>query len=199
MHTVVNTLGAKRIGIVLLDRHRRIVVANDHAQLLLHSGIEISVIEGELVSHRESDNYMLNQLLAAALSNSMEDVLEGVMVVRRPDGSPVTIYVSPFSADDILNLGILSKIAVIVMMMDPQDKPQIDKSRLADALSLTPAQAHVAAELASGEMVQSIAASTYRSLAVVRWHIKQMMTQLDVTSQTDLVRLVITTPSVLDN
>lgn len=199
LHTATSALGAKRIGIVLLDRRGLIVEANDHARFLIQRGIGLADVGGCLVAHDERDNSTLNQLLERALSDSVEKVHGSVMTVRRARALPLTLYVSQFSDGDFLDIGNLNEVAVMVMIVDPQDRLQVDPNRLADALDLTPAQARVAAHLASGATVQSIAESTYRSEAVIRWHLKQMMVRLDISSQTDLVRLVITTPGVFDN
>lgn len=199
VRSATSALGAKRIGIVLLNRHGLIVEANDHARQLLLRNVGLGDVGGSLVAHHEDDHSTLNHLLAAALSNSPEGVQGGVMTIRRAENLPLTLYVSSFSSGDFLDLGNLSKIAVMVMIVDPQNQPQVDANRLAQALSLTPAQARVAAALASGATVQSIAVSTCRSEAVIRWHLKQIMARLGISSQTDLVRIVITTPGVFDN
>lgn len=68
--------------------------------------------------------------------------------------------------------------AAMVLIVDPLDRPRVNPDRLSGALDLTPAQAHVAAAVASGGTVQSIAASSHRSEAVVRWHLKQIMARL---------------------
>lgn len=201
VRTAADALGAKRIGMVLLDRRARIVEANDYARLLLRDGVGLADVGGKgggsrLITRHVIDNQNLSSLLSSALAASPADAQGGVMSVRRPNASSLTLYVSPFACSDIPETSNLSEIAVMVMIVDPQDKPQIDASRLAMALDLTPAQSHVAASLASGATVQSIAASTYRSEATVRWHLKQMMQRLGISSQTDLVRLVITTPGV---
>lgn len=203
VRTAADALGARRTGIVLLDRQGRIVEANDHSRLLLRNGVGLADVgEGggsHLIAKHVDDNRTLSNLLSSALAASPADAQGGVMSVRRPNASSLTLYVSPFACFDIPDIGNLSEIAVMVVIVDPQDKPQVDANRLAMALDLTPAQARVAASLASGATVQSIAASTYRSEATVRWHLKQMMECLGISSQTDLVRLVLTTPGVFSN
>ncbi|MDE0349208.1 MAG: LuxR C-terminal-related transcriptional regulator [Gammaproteobacteria bacterium] len=89
--------------------------------------------------------------------------------------------------------------AAMVLIVDPLDRPRVNPDRLSGALDLTPAQAHVAAAVASGGTVQSIAASSHRSEAVVRWHLKQIMARLGLFGQTDLVRLVLTAPGVFQD
>ena len=203
VRTAADALGAKRIGILLLDRRGWIVEANDHARRLLRDGVGLADVGGQadnrLIARHVDDNRTLSNLLSSALATSAVDAQGGFMSVRRPSASPLTLYVSPFGSSDNPNIGSLNEIAAMVLIVDPQDKPEVDANRLEIALGLTYAQARIAASLASGATVQSIAASTNRSEATVRWHLKQMMQRLGISSQTDLVRLVITTPGVFSN
>ena len=92
----------------------------------------------------------------------------------------------------------MDSFAAMVLIVDPLDEAKVDAIRVAHALDLTPAQARVAAALASGGTVHSIAIASHRSEAAVRWHLKQMMARFELSGQTDLVRLVLTTPGVFD-
>ncbi|MCY3884842.1 MAG: LuxR C-terminal-related transcriptional regulator [Gammaproteobacteria bacterium] len=196
MTSTAEALSAKRIGIVLLNRSGQIVETNDHARVLLGKGIGLTDSKGHLFAKHVDDNIALSKLLAEALETSVVDARGGVISIRRADEGFFTLYVSPFSNSDMHAFGDFGGVAVMVMIVDPMDKPQVDPIRLATALNLTPAQARVAAALAAGATVQSIAASTYRSEAVVRWHLKQIMSHLGIFSQRDLVRIVLTTPGI---
>ena len=118
------------------------------------------------------------------------------MPVRRPVLPALALHISPLFAENQASFGAMGGCAAMVLIVDPLDKPGVDAASVAQALDLTPSQAGVAAALASGGTVKSIAAASHRSEAVVRWHLKQMMARLGLFSQTDLVRLVLTTPGV---
>ena len=199
LNNAVGALGAKQIGIVLLNRRGQIVETNDHARRLLSKGTGVQDDKGHLVAHHADDTNALAKLLANALATPAIDSRGGVISVRRPNEPPLAVYASPFFSRTIPNIGNLSEVAVMVMIVDPTDKPKVDSGKLAIALNLTPAQARVAAALASGNNVKSIAASSCRSEAAVRWHLKQMMSHLGIDSQTELVRTILTTPGVFSN
>ena len=196
VRAAAGALGAKRIGIVLLDRRGRIVEANDRARALLSANDGVRDRGGHLTASHGRDADMLAKLLAAALGRSIDDAEGGTMPVRRTGRPSLALHVSPLAANSDADFGAIGGCAAMVLIVDPLDKPGVDAVRLAQALDLTPAQARVAAALAAGATVRSIAAASNRSEAVVRWHLNRMMAQLELAGQTDLVRLVLTTPGV---
>lgn len=197
VRTTAAALGAKRIGIVLLDRRGRIAETNDHAATLLLADDGLMDLGGHLTTRHPPSANMLAGLIAAALRPAVADAAGGTMPVRRLGRPSLVLHVSPLSATNV-DLGALGGFAVMVLIVDPLDQPRVNDLRVARALDLTPAQARIAAALASGGTVRSIATASHRSEAVVRWHLKQMMARLELSGQTDLVRLVLTTPGVFD-
>lgn len=194
VRTAASALAARRIGIVLLDRRGRIVEANDRAQALFRAG-DLTNAGGYLAARHATDADRLAGLLAAALGRAPADAEGGTMPVRRPGLPPLVLHLAPLAAGRDADFAAVG-CAAMVLIVDPLDRPRVDPASLAEALDLTPTEARVAAALASGGTVQSIAAASHRSEAVVRWHLKQMTARLGVFGQTDLVRLVLTTPGV---
>ena len=196
VRATADALGARRVGIVLLDRRGRIVEANDRARALLRDGNGLTDRQGYLVARHGVDADRMAMLLAAALRPTVADAEGGTIPVQRPGLPSLVLHVSPLAAANNADFEGMGGFAVMVLIVDPLDKPRVDAHRVAEALDLTPSQARVAAALASGGTVQSIAAASNRSEAVVRWHLKQMMVRLGLFGQTDLVRLVLTTPGI---
>ena len=197
VRSAAEALGARRIGIVLLDRWGRIMDANDRAQAMFRAD-DLANNGGYLVAPHATDAGRLARLLAAALGRAPVDAEGATMPVRRPGRPSLVLHVAPLAAGRDTDFAVIG-CAAMVLVVDPLDKPRVDPNRLARALDLTPSEARVAAALASGGTVQSIAAASHRSEAVVRWHLKQMTGRLGVFGQTDLVRLVLTTPGVFDS
>lgn len=189
-------LGARRVGVVMLDRRGRIVEANDRARALLRDGDGLVDRGGYLLARHAADAGTLARLLAAALWHSVTDAEGGTMPVQRPGRPSLTLHVSPLFTERNPNFGAMGGCAAMVLIVDPLDRLRVDEVRLAQALDLTPSQARVAAALACGATVRSIAATSNRSETVVRWHLSQMFDRLGLSGQTDLVRLVLTTPGV---
>ena len=63
-----------------------------------------------------------------------------------------------------------------------------------ERLGLTPGQSRVAVALAEGGTVRSIAQATGRTENTIRYYLKEIYRRLDISSQTELVRLVLLLP-----
>ena len=71
----------------------------------------------------------------------------------------------------------------------------IDPQFVAARLGLTPAQSRVAVALAEGKTVRDIAKTTAMGTkSTVRWHLRQINRRLNISTQAQLVRLVLLLP-----
>lgn len=191
VRTTTDALGVKRVGVVFLDRAGRIVEANDYGRALLSASDGLANRRRYLVANHSEDTETVIALLGRVVSNGKS----GATSIRRSNCPPLVLHLLPVGAQ-AEGFNTMPGFAVMALIVDPLDRPHVDPIRLGDALGLTPAQARVAAALSSGGTVRSIAAASYRSEAVVRWHLKQIMARLGLFGQSDLVRLVLTTPGI---
>ena len=84
-----------------------------------------------------------------------------------------------------------SRIAALVLVLDPVSRGRIDPTLVTEVLGLTAAQSHVAVLLAQGHSVQDIAQSTGRREGTIRWHAKQIFHDRGISGQNELIRLVL--------
>ena len=116
------------------------------------------------------------------------------MTVQRSSSRfPLTLHLSP--VPHRADFGA-QRIAALVLLVDPVERPQVDPACLATTFGLTRAESRVAAALAAGHSVRDIAVATHRTQATVRSHVKQLHRKLGLHTQADLVRLVLTTAGV---
>ena len=179
------------IGVLALDRHGRIVETNARGLRILQRGDSVIDRDGTLHARFPSDHATLQRLLANALPHWGRPVSGGSMTVQRTPGTlPLTLHLSP--VPHRADFGA-PRIAALVLLVDPVERPQIDPAFLATTFGLTRAESRVAAALAAGHSVQDIAVATHRTQATVRSHVKQLHRKLGLHTQADLVRLVLTT------
>ena len=179
------------IGVLSLDRHGTIVETNVRGLRILRRGDGVIDRDGILRARFPTDNATLQRLLARALPRWGQPVSGGSMTVQRAPGTlPLTLHISPVAHR--ADFGA-QRIAALVLLVDPTERPQVDPACLAMTLGLTRAESHVAAALAAGHSVRDIAVATHRTQATVRSHVKQLHRKLGVHTQADVVRLVLTT------
>ena len=71
-----------------------------------------------------------------------------------------------------------SRVAALVLVVEPDRQPVIDADLVASAPGLTPSQGSMAAMLARGCSPREIAEATQRKEVTVRWHLKQVFSRL---------------------
>ena len=185
-------LDTRRIGMLLLDREGRIVEANERARTQLARGEGLSVRQGRLVGVPPADADRVAGLLDAACRKRRG----GAMSIAWPQRKPLVLYATPTNRTEVPPPA--DRAVARILLAEPFATPPVNPQRVAAALGLTPAQARVAAALAAGGSVASIAAATHRTQAAVRWHIREALLRLGLSRQLDLVRVVLSTPGVFD-
>ena len=195
LHTsLTQLLDNALIGVLALDRWGRIVETNARALRILRRGDGLIDRDGILHARSPSDHATLQRLLARALPHWGQTVSGGSMTIQRSSSRfPLTLHISPVSHR--ADFGA-RRIAALVLLVDPVERPQIDPACLATTFGLTRAESRVAAALAAGHSVRDIAVATHRTQATVRTHVKQLHRKLSVHTQADLVRLILTTVGV---
>ena len=189
--SLISLLDNTLLGVLFLDRHKRIVETNARALSLLRRGDGLADRDGFLRTQFPTDNAKLQRLLARALPHWGQTVSSGSMTVRRPSGNlPLTLHISPVTHR--ADFGA-QRVAALVLLVDPVERPRIDPAFLAATLGLSRTESQVAAALAAGHSVRDIAVTTYRTQAAVRWHVRQIHAKLGLSRQADLVRMVLTT------
>ena len=186
-------LDTRSIGLLLLDRQGRIVETNDRARALIGGNDGLTVREGRLTAVSPEQATAVTRLLDAACRGRCG----GSMPIPRPSLQPLVLHATPVGA--IGPPPFEKHCAARVLLAEPFSPPPVNARCVSDALGLTPSQGQVAAALAEGGTVASIAAETHRTEAAVRWHIREALSRLGLSRQADLVRVVLSTPGVLDD
>ncbi len=195
LHTpLTHLLDNALIGVLALDRRGRIAETNARALRILRRDDGLTDRDGVLRACFPTDNAALQRLIANALPRWGQTASGGSMATQRSSSRfPLTLHISP--VPHRADFGA-QRIAALVLLVDPVERPQIDPAALAATFGLTRAESHVAAALAAGHSVRDIAVATHRTQATVRSHVKQLHRKLSLHTQADLVRLVLTTAGV---
>ena len=183
-------LGNRMVGVVCLDRRGAMVETNARALEILRRGDGLHDRNGFLHAQSAADDARLGKLLARVLPASGE-AAGGTMTIARssPHRLRLALHATPLAFPQ-LDFGVRVP-SVLVLIVDPTSRPSVPP-RLAEAtLGLTPSESQVAALLAEGRSIAQIAAVTRRQKSSVRWLLKHTYAKLDISRQSDLVRMVL--------
>ena len=179
-----------RFGVIQLDGQGRIVAANDQAQGHLRDRDALFDSGGFLRCRMPTVDARLQRLLARAVPPFGTPAAAGSMTIKRAPPAPkLMVHVNPVAERewDVRS----QKVAVLVLVVDPERRPRIDPDHVASALDLTPAESRLAVMLATGRSLREIAEATSRTEGTVRWHLKQIFRKRGFSRQADLVRCVL--------
>ena len=184
-----------RVGVIHLDRRGTILAMNDRAGHTLRRCDGLSDRGGFLDARYPGDSVRLKNLLSDALPPYGGEAVGGSMTVRRGAAlSRLVLHVKPIPVRQ-MDLSA-RRVAVLVLISDPESRPSIDPVLVAEALGLTPTEGQMAAWLAEGKTVRDIAVSTRRKVRTVRWFIERIYSKQGISRQSDLVRLVLSLAEV---
>ncbi len=187
--SLVELLDNVRAGVIQLDRRARPIAANDRARAMLRRSDGLRYEDGRLRASLPRDDAALQRLLARTLPLPDGSGEGGSMLVSRPGTrSRLVLHVSPVHDPGMESRK--SRIATLVLAVDPADRTGIDPARVGKALGLTRAESRVAVSLAEGKTIDDIALETGRSRTTVKWHIRHIYAELDVSRQIELAQLV---------
>ena len=183
--TAAELLGNVRVGVIEIGWNGEIVEANDLAMAVLRENEGLSDRDGVLRAAAREDDEKLQDLLAQALPRFGEQGASGSMTVRH---SWLVLHVKP--VEDREREQRSQHVGALVLLVDPAVRAKIDRGCLQATLGLSPAEAEIAALLASGWTTREIAARTGRGYNTVRTHLKHVFAKLGVSRQLEVAQVV---------
>jgi DNA-binding CsgD family transcriptional regulator len=186
-------LDSNSAGIVLLDRHKRVIFANRAAQALQSAGDGLKLSPDGIVFAGRADNENLQSLIAQAMSPIASPGLSagGTMRAARPSGKrPYGIFVSPVSKQTAALS--LFRPAACVVVTDPERRPPLMIQRLQEAFGLTKGEAKLASQLAAGQDLRFAAEQLGITYGTARSRLAQIFQKTGTRRQGELIHLLFT-------
>lgn len=186
----LSALDAQAHGILLADRHGRVLQLNRQAEVLLPEGGALFVgREGRLVCR----SMALHRRLEAALARACRADGHGadpasLLLVEREGAAPLRLKVQPF----VERSGALpvTRQCALLTLLDLSAHALPGEWVLRQALGLSPAECRLALALARGEPLAAHAAASGIAPSTARTLLKRAMAKTGARRQSELVRQV---------
>jgi DNA-binding CsgD family transcriptional regulator/PAS domain-containing protein len=177
-------LGQLGCGAAIIDRQLQVVVANDALLQLMEDGLTVS--QGYLrASHRDQQDVLQRFLLSVACRETDGDA--GPIALPRPSGRrPLLLQAIPIGGDD----NVHSRPAALVMVVDSEAEEGGTPVKALRLLGLTPSEARLAVLIGGGRTRGEAAEALGISDLTVSDTVKQIYAKLEISRQSELVRLV---------
>jgi DNA-binding CsgD family transcriptional regulator/PAS domain-containing protein len=198
----VATLNTLAVAVILVDAAGRILHANGSAQNMLGANGPVLSTHGELVTHQPNATAALKAAIARAATNESELGHGGIGVPirgRNAEGANVhsIAHVLPLKSGT-LRPGLSLGAAAAVFVSPPGANPPPPFEALAALYDLTPTEARVMIEIASGKNRAATAETLGIADSTVKTHLARVFEKTHTAEQSELARLVASlTPPVV--
>lgn len=185
-------------GVLLLDAKRRLLAANAHGEALLAARDGIVLERGAIRTLDPTDNRRLGALIAGAAAPTAAAApgRPHALPIRRRSGErSLVLLVAPLRGP--LLRGAAPHATVVVFVNDLAASPTGDPVALEEHLDLSPAEARLTLALARGATVTEAAKELGVTEHTARTQLKRALARTGTRRQAELVRLALTSPSLL--
>jgi DNA-binding CsgD family transcriptional regulator len=177
-------------GVMEVDGNWRIGYANAAARKILAREDALRVTGVQVEFSRAADRARAERWLRACIAAEPQ----------KPLGLPRSSGRVPYLLDFVGPCESASCAAegrFVLLLIDPERPPRVDPAVLVEVLALTPAEAALAAALATGHSLQEFSAKAAVTEGTARRHLERIFLKTGVERQAALVRLVLCCASPL--
>jgi len=193
---VSNVFEQSAKGVLLLDRTGRILFANPAACAMAQASGAFHLRRERVEALQRDDNVTLQRLIAGATraTDRVDAARGGVMrIAGTADDAPLSVAVAPLAG---MASWSAQAPAALILISDPRIHSQRPEAMLRELFGLTAAEARVADRLMMGDSPERAAEALDVRITTVRWHLAALYRKTGTNRQADLVRLLLSVPTV---
>jgi CRP-like cAMP-binding protein/DNA-binding CsgD family transcriptional regulator len=180
-------------GVVLVDENRKIILANKSAKSVADQGKGLIIKRNEIHAVMNSDNRKLQELIRrASAKGSAEEIGGALMVSRGSQARSLPILISPLASREYSFNNQTAAAALFIS--DPDLAIPGPQEIFRKLYGLTPAEARLSSALLQGKNVGQVAKEFEIKVNTVRSHLKSIFLKTGANRQSDLVRILLTSP-----
>jgi len=184
------------MGVVMFDRHGRIVHLNPMANVIIKKHPAVKLLGDRLVATHPEDGRLLNQLLARAARETATGNLEPRTLGLRSAGNNEILPALVAAVKPVANLcdPEANRIRAAMYFSDPMHSHPMSPDTLIEAYGLTAAEAWVAIGIANGLSVEEVSEQSGTSINTARSQLRSIFRKTNTSRQTELIKLLLTGP-----
>lgn len=169
---------------LIVDKQGEVIRVNPRAERLLHG--DVRIVARRLTAMDVNATAALDCALSRLVRNPGSPALLPPVALPRQGRLPLMAY--PLRLSD-LGANPFAAGRAFVVLVDPEERRRPPEAVLRDAFGLTVAEARLAARLACGEALETIADDLNITKETARFHLKRIFAKTGVRRQAELVAL----------
>ncbi len=187
------TLDHLALGVIVVDAGARVLLANNAGANLFAQKDGLLTGAHEVCRAANSRECQeLHGLIKAAASADEVGLKEGTIALTRPSlRRPLCVAVTPLPQDQGHDQGL-----AILFVSDPEDQKLPSDVAIARLFGLTGSESRLVRALTEGARLEDAASQTGVTHSTARTYLKQIFAKTGTNRQSDLIRLVLTSPNV---
>jgi CRP-like cAMP-binding protein/DNA-binding CsgD family transcriptional regulator len=181
-------------GVVLVDQNKKIILANKSAQTIVDQSDGLLIKQNQVHATNLLDNRKLQELIGKAsnLKCPLEESGGAVMVSRKSTNRPMPILISPLRSKEYSYEN--RRAAAVLFISDPDLAIPGPQEIFRKLYGFTPTEARLSSALLQGKNVMQVARELHIKVNTVRSHLKSIFLKTGANRQSELVRILITSP-----
>lgn len=183
-------------AVVLVDPRGTVGGLNERAAAIVAQGDGLKVHHGVLRCAYPADTAALHRLIGDVAQRDRygDGTMRCALRIQRAVGRrPLTALVAALCCRNALQNG---ETVIVVLVNDPEHAPALDGQMLRGWYDLTPAEARLAALLASGLSLHEIIERLGIAANTARTHLKSIFGKTETRRQGELIRLLLSNPTL---
>lgn len=183
------------MGLVLLDHLGTPVYINPVARDILETHPAITLSNDIITPTSSQQAAQLRRLIIDCLQASQVGAEQagGVIGLSHPaTRHPLAVMVKPVATSELANMVDGIPVYVAIYLNDPARPLAISPESIGQLYGLTRTESQIAIAMVNGMSVEEIAQAHARSINTVRTQVRALFHKTNTNSQTDLIRLLLT-------
>jgi len=192
-------LDSLQMGIVFFGHDAQVTYCNQAAKTMLKQHPAIQMQGNQISVFAKKNNDKFKQALKDGMqANTMDVCIEPIAIgVKHPDmETTLPLLISPIHQSDFSQQDIHGSATVVMVMTDPETMLFASPELLSTLYNLTHAEAEVAIQLANAMSAADIAAEKNVKVTTVRTQVQSIFSKMGITTQAQLIKLLLTSPLV---
>jgi len=201
VQSIVAALDRLPTAAVVVSETLHITCVNRKADNLFSTCQSLRIRDKQLVPENSAEACALRRAVSDAILLA-DGHLDGpiappqVVTIRRSGKLPLDLLAVPLRPRYELRQRIGQRARALIMIYDPELRPNIDEVLIERLFGLTSTEAFVAARFAEGMSIAEVAKARRCSSATVRTHVKHIFQKTHTNRQAELVGLLLSSPAI---